>query len=176
MRNNDLKYYSMAYLLRLNGGVRGIFLSKQSWDFYLSFIIVLMIFIFHKMQPMNVAGVVFVIGLNVALLGLILAIYAIIYSIQDEAYLSMLIASRNYQYLLFQTTWTTYWIFSSIALFGFLEVVYYNVIILAFALFTIIYGLLGTFILITKALRKIAVTAARKNDKLTKSWEEGEKK
>jgi predicted membrane protein len=117
-----------------------------------------------------------VIGLDVALLGLILAIYAIIYSIQDEAYLSMLIASRNYQYLLFQTTWTSYWIFSSIALFGFLEVVYYNVIILAFALFTIIYGLLGTFILITKALRKIAVTAARKNDKLTKSWEEGEKK
>lgn len=176
MRNDDLKYYSMAYLFHLNGKIRGIFLSKQSWDFYLSFIIVLMISLFHRIQPMNVTGVILVIGLNVALLGLILATYAIIYSIQDEAYLSILIASGNYQYLLFQTTWTSYWIFSSIALFGFLEVIYYNVIILALALFTMIYGFLGTFILITTALRKMAITAARKNDKLRKSWEEGEKK
>jgi len=50
----------------------------------------------------------FIIGLEIALLGLVLAIYAIIYSIQEETYLSTLIASGNYQYLLFETTWTSY--------------------------------------------------------------------
>ena len=176
MRNYDLKYYSIAYLFHLNGGTRGILFSKESWDFYLSLFIVLIVISFHKLQPMNTTGVIFVIGLDVALLGLILATYAIIYSIQDENYLSALIASGNYQYLLFQTSWASYWIFLSIPLFGFIEVVYYNVEIQALAFFAIIYGFLGTFILVTQALRKIAITAARKNDKLMKSWKEAEEK
>ena len=176
MRNNDLKYYSFAYLFHLIGGVRGIFFSRNSWDFYISLFTVLIIICLHRLKPMNTTEVIFVIGLAIALLGLILATYAIIYSIQDENYLAALIASRNYQYLLFQILWSSYWIFISIPLFGFIEVVYYNVEIQALAFFAIIYGFLGTFVLITKALRKIAITAARKSTKLMNSWEEGEKK
>ncbi|EQB69399.1 multipass membrane protein [Cuniculiplasma divulgatum] len=175
MRNNNLRYYSITYLFHLNGGIRGIFFSRGSLDFYISLLIVSILTLFHKLHPMSTTEVIFVIGLDVALLGLILATYAIIYSIQDENYLSALIASRNYQYLLFQTSWSSYWIFLSIPLFGFIEMVYYNVTIQALALFAIIYGFLGTFVLITKALRKIAITAARKSEKLMKSWEEAEK-
>ncbi|SMD31415.1 hypothetical protein [Picrophilus oshimae] len=103
-KNKDLRYYSFAYLFHQNGGFKGIFLSKESWDFYISIVIIATIIYFHKLQPMSSAGIIFVIGLDVALLDLVLAIYAIIYSIQDENYLSALIASKNYQYLLFQTS------------------------------------------------------------------------
>ncbi|MDS0257130.1 hypothetical protein ApAK_05510 [Thermoplasmatales archaeon AK] len=176
MRNKDLKYYSIAYLFHLNGGIRGILFSRESWDFYISLFTVLIIILFHRLRPMSTAEVIFVIGLDIALLGLILATYAIIYSIQDENHLSALIASRNYQYLLFQISWSSYWIFISIPLFGFIEMIYYNIEIQALAFFAIIYGFLGTFVLITKALRKIAITAARKSEKLINSWEEAEKK
>jgi hypothetical protein len=176
MKDKNLRFYSFAYLFHQNGGFKGIFLSKESWDFYISMIITATIICFHRLQPMSSAGIIFVVGLDVALLGLVLATYAIIYSIQDENYLSALIVSKNYQYLLFQTTWTSLWIFISIPLFGFIELIFYNTIIQAFAFFAIIYGFLGTFILITKALRKIAITTARKSDKLRKSWEDAEKK
>lgn len=176
MRDSNLKYYSIAYLFHLNGGIKSIIYSKYSWDLYLSILLVLIAVVFHKIQPLDPTEAFFIIGLEIALLGLVLAIYAIIYSIQDENYLSALIASKNYQYLLFQTTWTSYWIFFSIFLFGFILIVKYIPVIQAIAFFAVIYSLLGTFILITQALRKIAITAARKSEKLKKSWEEAEKK
>jgi len=176
MRDNILKYYSFAYLFRLNGGIKGIFLSKTSWDFYLSVFLVLIAYLFNELHPLGSAEALLIIGLEIALLGLILAIYTIIYSIRDETYLSALIASKNYQYLLFQTTWTSYWIFFSIFLLSFIQIIKYFSAIQAIAFFAVIYSLLGMFILITQALRKIAITAARKNEKLQKSWEEAEKK
>ena len=142
MRDSNLKYYSIAYLFRLNGGIRGIIFSKESWDLYLSLFLVLIAVLFNKLQPLGSTEAFFIIGLEIALLGLVLAIYAIIYSIQDENYLSALIASKNYQYLLFQTTWTSYWIFFSIFLFGFILIVKYIPVIQAIAFFAMSYSYL----------------------------------
>jgi len=77
MRDSNLKYYSMAYLFHLNGGIKSIISSKSSWDLYLSILLVLIAVVFHKIQPLDPTEAFFIIGLEIALLGLVLAIYAI---------------------------------------------------------------------------------------------------
>ncbi len=171
MTDNGTKYYKLSYLIRTYGGPKKIFLSKDSWDFYIAVIFTLLIFIFHKSSPLSGNQIIFVIGLNVALIGLILATFAIIFSIQDEAFLSALVASKNYQYLLFQTTWTSCCVFTAIGLYGFLVVLSYTPIILALATFATLYGFLGTVVIVTSGLRKYGIMAARKTQKLRDAWE-----
>ena len=176
MSKEDLKYYKLSYLIHAYGGIHEIFFSKQSWDFYISVIVTGIILWFHKFIPLTGNQIIFVIGLNIALLGLILATYAIIFSIQDVDFLKALIRSNNYQYLLFQTTWTSYWIFASIGLYGILVIINFTFIVLAFAVFAITYSLLGTVVIVSYSLRKYAVMAGRRTPELMNAWEENDKK
>ena len=176
MTNEDMKYYKLSYLIHANGGFKKIFLSKQSWDFYLSLLLTVLIVIFNKLPPLTNSEFIFVLGLNIALLGLILATYAIIFSIQDMKYLYALVFTNNYQYLLLQTTWTACWIFASIGLYGFLAGIHFSLILLIPAIFSTIYGFLGTVVIIAQTLRKFAVMAARKTPELQKAWEENDSK
>lgn len=176
MSKEDLKYYRFSYLIHTYGGIHKVFFSKRSWDFYLSVSVTGVILKFHKFAPLTGSQILFVIGLNIALLGLILATYAIIFSIQDVAFLGALVSSNNYQYLLFQTTWTSLWIFASIGLFGFLVIIKFTLIVLAFAVFATTYSFLGTVVIVAFDLRKYAVTAARKTPELMKAWENNDKR
>jgi len=175
MSKEELKYYRFSYLIHSYGGMRKVFFSKQSWDFYLSVIVTSLILLLHKFSPLSGSQILFVIALDLALLGLILATYAIIFSIQDVAFLRALVSSNNYQYLLFQTTWTSLWIFVSIGFLGFLVILNFSLIVLPFAVFATVYSFLGTVIIIAFNLRKYAVTAARKTPELQKAWEENDK-
>lgn len=176
MSKEDLKYYKLSYLIHAYGGIHKVFFSKRSWDFYLSVIVTGLILSFHKFVLLTGSQILFVISLNIALLGLILATYAIIFSIQDVAFLGALVSSNNYQYLLFQTTWTSLWIFASLGLFGFLVIIKFTLIVLAFAVFAITYSFLGTVVIVAFNLRKYAVMAARKTPELSNAWKENDKK
>ena len=176
MSKEDLKYYRFSYLIHAYGGLHKVFFSKRSCDFYLSVIVTGVIIKFHKFASLTGSQILFVVGLNIALLGLILATYAIIFSIQDIAFLGALVSSKNYQYLLFQTTWTSLWIFTSIGLFGFLVIIKFTLIVLAFAVFATTYSLLGTVVIVAINLRKYAVMAARRTPELMKAWEDNDKR
>lgn len=172
MTKEDLKYYKFSYLIHTYGGLHKVFFSKKSLDFYVSIVVTCVIIKFYKFAPLSGNQILFVIGLNLALLGLILVTYTIIFSIQDIKFLSVLVSSNNYQYLLFQATWASLWIFISISLFGFLVFINFTLIVLIFAVFATIYGLLGTVVIVTFSLRKFAVLAARRTPELMEAWKE----
>jgi hypothetical protein len=174
MQKDDLKYYRFSYLIHAYGGLHKVLFSKQSWDFYLAIIVTALIMSLHKFEPLISSQIVFVFALDLALLGLILATYPIIFSIQDVAFLRALVLSKTYQYLLFQAAWTSIWIFTSIGLFGFLVIVKFTLCILAPAIFFMVYGFLGTVVIVAFSFRKFAVQAARRTPELIKAWEDEE--
>lgn len=169
-KRKKVKYYKFGYLFNLIGP-KSIFLSKGAWDFWISVIGVVIISV-RKDYLSNFSGFA---GnwaiISATLLGLIIASYAIIASISDKDLLLPLVKSGMYQYSIFQFTWSSIWLFISLII-SLMEVslnFFWEPIVLL-SVFSLLYGISGSFVSIYRALHDLSIMNARKNLELKEAW------
>ena len=174
MGDERLKYYRFSYFVKTYGGYRKIFLSKQSLDFFLAVALTIIVAIGLQYYHPTIDYASYAAVAAIALLSLTLASYALILSLNDEEFLKNLIKSKNYQYLIFQLSWTTLWL--SIALILgtiqiFLPVLDKSLILASITIFSLFYGFFGIMVTILKAVRTYAVMNGRRTRELKEAWD-----
>lgn len=181
---NNNQEYKFIYLYRYAGkGSKKIFCSKDSWDFYLAIIIssILTTLLFINTQTaLKIPNFLIVATTSAsALLGLIIASYAILSSMSDKKFLLLLVESGNYQYAIFQFTWSGIFLFVSIifglisisfGIYSLVESIVLQIIIMAIFDFLFIYGVFGAFVSFFTALRQLAIMNTRKDQDFLEAW------
>lgn len=175
-KKEKIKFYKFTYLFVLIGP-RKILASKNSWDLWVSIVMVITISLNQKFLNNYYTFIGNSAIISATLLGLIIASYAIVASLSDEKLLLPLVQSGFYQYSIFQFTWSAIWLFISLII-SLLEIALqfkFDPIII-FSAFALIYGFFGSFISIFRALHDLSIMNARKNQPLKDAWSKFEKR
>jgi len=178
--DSQVNFYKFSYLYKIGGkGTAGIFFSKRSWDFYLSVILTVVgsVAFFSGRNQISALRTFLTVAIPVsgALLGLVLASYAIISSIDDQELLKKLIASGYYQYAIFQFTWSGLFLMMS-TLFGIALLLIGSSMRIIFSssypieMFFLVYGVLGAFFSFFYDLRHLAIMNGRSTSDLKQAW------
>ena len=178
--DSQIRFYKFSYLYKFGGkGTTGIFFSRRSWDFYLSLLLTVVgsFAFFAGRNQISALRTFLTVAIPVsgALLGLVLASYAIISSMDDQKLLQKLIASGYYQYAIFQFTWSGLFLMMS-TLFGIALLLIgssmRNIFLASYPIemFFLVYGVLGAFFSFFYDLRHLAIMNGRSTDDLKQAW------
>ena len=179
------RFYKFSYLFKFSGGgIAGVFFSKRSWDFYLSFVLTIVGYAVFAVYREHVSVLATVLTVSIpasgALLGLVLASYAIVSSLDDESMKAKLIESGYYQYAIFQFTWSGLFLLLSTLLGIVLLLIgdsFANLLPFVYPLqfFFFVYGVTGAFCSFFYALRHLAIMNGRGTEKLRLAWDNYER-